>query len=88
MSVNLTNQGEFQRQAFAQDGFRFLDSTFIQPAGETYVCIYILSAATNVTTTSNVGDALGGVDLLAGMIIYGDLKTVSVGTGTMLAYIA
>lgn len=86
--ANITNQAEFNRQAFAQDGFRFVDSTFIQPEGETYVCIYILSAATNVTTTSNVGDALGGVDLLAGMIIYGDLKTVSVGTGTLLAYIA
>ena len=88
MSVNLTNQGEFQRQAFAQDGFRFVDSAFSQPVGEKYVAIYVLSATTNTSLTCRDGDNLVSVDLSAGMIIYGPITAVSVGTGTLLAYIS
>lgn len=85
--TNLTAAGEFQNAAFAQKGFRVVDNTFSQPANEEYIAIYCLSVATNVTTTTPVGDALGGVDMQQGMVIYGDFSTVSVGTGTILAYI-
>lgn len=85
--TNLTNTGEFQRQSFAQDGFRVIDNTFSQPTGESYVALYCLSNATNVTTTTPNGDALGGVDLQQGMVVYGDFTTVTVGTGTVIAYI-
>jgi len=85
--TKLTNPSEFQRQAFAQDGFRVIDNTFSQPVDEEYVAIYCLANATNVTTTTPVGDALGGVDMQQGMIIYGDFTTVTVGTGTVIAYI-
>tara|TARA_R110000803_G_scaffold79304_2_gene144864 strand:+ start:2678 stop:2953 length:276 start_codon:yes stop_codon:yes gene_type:complete len=85
--VNLTNAGEFQNAAFAQSGFRVVSDTFSQPAGEIYVAIYCLAVATNVTTTTPSGDALAGVDMQQGMIVYGDFTTVSVGTGTVIAYI-
>ena len=85
--TKLTNPSEFQRQAFAQDGFRVIDNTFSQPANEEYVAIYCIANATNVTTTTPVGDALGGVDMQQGMIIYGDFTSVTVGTGTVIAYI-
>ena len=66
---------------------KVIDNTFSQPANDEYVAIYCLANATNVTTTTPVGDALGGVDMQQGMIIYGDFITVSVGTGTVIAYI-
>lgn len=85
--TNLTNTGDFQNAAFGQKGFRVIDNTFSQPAGEEYVSIYCLAVATNVTTTTSEGDPLGGVDLAQGMVVYGDFQTVSVGTGTVIAYI-
>lgn len=85
--TNLTNTGDFQNAAFGQKGFRVIDNTFSQPAGEEYVSIYCLAVATNVTTTTKAGDALAGVDLAQGMVVYGDFQTVSVGTGTVIAYI-
>lgn len=85
--TNLTASGDFQNAAFGQNGFRVVDSTFSQPANENYIAIYCLSVATNVTTTSPVGDALAGVDMQQGMVVYGDFTTISVGTGTVLAYI-
>ena len=85
--TNFTSTGDFQNAAFGQQGFRVIDNTFSQPAGEEYVCIYCSSVATNVTTTTQSGDALSGVDLAQGMVIYGDFQTVSVGTGTVIAYI-
>lgn len=85
--ANITNPSEFRRQVFAQDGFRVVDNTFSQPAGEEYCAIYCLANATNVSLTLAKGDDLGGVDLQQGMIIYGNINTVSVGTGTVIAYI-
>lgn len=85
--TNLTNSGDFQNAAFAQKGFRVVDNTFVQPSGEEYVSIYVIQACTNLTTTTSAGDALGGIDLMQGMVVYGDFASVSVGTGTVLAYI-
>lgn len=85
--TNLTSTGDFQNAAFAQNGFRVVDNTFSQPANEEYVAIYCLAVATNVTTTTSAGDGLGGIDMQQGMVVYGDFTTVSVGTGTILAYI-
>lgn len=85
--ANLTQQSEFNRQVFAQDGFRVVDNTFVQPAGETYVAVYVLSDVTGLTTTTPVGDALSSIAAVAGTVIYGDFTTVSVATGTLIAYI-
>ena len=85
--VNLTNSGEFQNAAFGQKGFRVINSGTVQPAGEEYICIYCIAVATGVTTTTPQGDALGGVDLQAGMVLYGDFTTITVATGNVIAYI-
>ena len=85
--TNLTNSGDFQNAAFGQKGFRVVDNTFSQPEGEAYVSIYVTQACTNLTTTTPAGDAIGGIDLQQGMVLYGDFTTVSVGTGVVLAYI-
>lgn len=85
--VNLTNTGEFQNAAFGQKGFRVINASTVQPAGEEYICIYCIAVATGVTTTSPAGDALAGVDLQAGMVLYGDFTTITVATGNVIAYI-
>lgn len=85
--ANLVNPSEFHRQSFAQDGFRVVDNTFSKPAGEEYVAVYCISNTTNTVLTCNSGDNLNGVDLQQGMVVYGDFANVSVGTGTVIAYI-
>ena len=85
--ANLTNPTEYRRQTFAQDGFRVVDNTFGQPAGEEYVAVYCIANTTNTVLTTANGDDLDGRDLQQGMIIYGNITAVSVGTGELIAYI-
>jgi hypothetical protein len=85
--ANLQNPSEYRRQTFAQDGFRVVDNTFSQPEGETYCAVYCISNTTNTVLTTATGDDLNGEDLQQGMIIYGNITNVSVGTGKLLAYI-
>jgi hypothetical protein len=85
--ANLTNPTEYRRQTFAQDGFRVVDNTFAQPAGEEYVAVYCIANTTNTVLTTANGDDLNGRDLQQGMIIYGNITAVSVGTGELIAYI-
>lgn len=87
MSAKLVNRAEYQRQSFAQDGFRVVDNTFAQPSGEEYVAVYCIANTTNTVLTTEKGDNLNGKDLQQGMIIYGNITTVSVGTGELIAYI-
>lgn len=85
--ANLSNPSEYRRQVFAQDGFRVVTSAFSQPAGEEYVAVYAIDDVTGLTTTTDAGDALGSIAVTAGTVIYGNFKTVSVATGTVIAYI-
>lgn len=85
--TNLTNQSEYQRTSFAQDGFRVIDNTFAPIAGEEYVAVYCIANTTGTTLTTKHGDDLPATDLQQGMVIYGDISAVSTGTGTVLAYI-
>jgi len=85
--ANLSNPSEYRRQVFAQDGFRVVDNTFSQPAGEAYVALYVISDVTGLTTTTPSGDALSSISLVAGSVIYGNFSTVSVATGQLIAYI-
>jgi len=85
--TNLTVAGDFQNAAFGQKGFKVINASTVQPAGEEYICIYCIAVATGVTTTTPVGDALVGVDLQAGMVLYGDFTTITVSTGNVIAYI-
>ena len=85
--ANLTNPTEYRRQTFAQDGFRVVDNTFVQPAGEEYVAVYCIANTTNTVLTTANGDDLDGRDLQQGMIIYGNITAVSTGTGELIAYI-
>ena len=87
MSAKLVNRAEYQRQSFAQDGFRVVDNTFVQPTGEEYVAVYCIANTTNTVLTTANGDDLDGRDLQQGMIIYGNITAVSVGTGELIAYI-
>ena len=85
--TNLTNQGEYQRTSFAQDGFRVVTDTFVQPVNEEYVAVYCIANTTGTVLSTSKGDDLPATDLQQGMVIYGDITSVSTGTGTLIAYI-
>ena len=85
--TNLTNQSEYQRASFAQDGFRVIDNTFTPIEGEEYVAVYCIVNTTGTEITTATGDDLPSSDLQQGMVIYGNITSVTTGTGTVLAYI-
>ena len=84
--ANISNPAEFNRQVFAQDGFRIVTTGFVHPVGEEYVAIYALTACV-ATCSTNSGDSLSSVSIPAGAVIYGDFASVSVSSGTIIAYI-
>ena len=84
---NITNPVNYQLQAFGQKGFRVVTSSFSPVSGEYYRALTVTSDAV-VTVTSEEGDNLSAVTLLAGSTIYGLFSAVSVSSGTGIAYIA
>ena len=84
---NITNPVNYQLQAFGQNGFRNITSSFTPVSGEFYRAITVISDAV-VTVTSTSGDNLSAITLLAGTTIYGLFSAVSVSSGRVLAYIA
>lgn len=84
---NITNPVNYQLQAFGQKGFRVVTSSFSPVSEEYYRALTVTSDAV-VTVTSEEGDNLSAVTLLAGSTIYGLFSAVSVSSGTVIAYIA
>jgi hypothetical protein len=84
---NITNPVNYQLQAFGQKGFRVVTSAFTPVSGEFYRAFTVTSDAV-ITATSVEGDNLSAVTLLAGSTVYGLFSTVSVSSGTVIAYIA
>jgi hypothetical protein len=83
---NLTNPGNFQLASFGQKGFKRVINGTAAPAGH-YNAILVLDDVV-LTCASLNGDGLSGVDVPAGVTIVGMFTTVSVTSGTALAYIA
>jgi hypothetical protein len=84
---NITNPVNYQLQAFGQKGFRKIDSSFVSVSGEYYRAFLIVNDAV-VSVTSEEGDNLSFVTLIAGTTIYGLFSSVAVQSGLVIAYIA
>ena len=84
---NLNATPNYQLQAFGQKGFRVITSSFSPVSGEYYRAITVLADAV-VSVTSEEGDDLSSVTLLAGSTVYGLFSAVSAASGTVIAYIA
>ena len=85
MYVNLNNPANFQLQEFEQLGFRYIVTGRPTISGETYRTIFVLADAV-VTATCPNGDSLSSETLVAGTIIHGFFESVSVASGSLLAY--
>jgi hypothetical protein len=83
--VNLNNPANFQLQEFEQLGFRYIVTGRPTISGETYRTIFVLADAV-VTATCPNGDSLSSETLVAGTIIHGFFESVSVASGSLLAY--
>lgn len=85
--ANIINPGNFQLQSFGQSGFRVVTSAFAPVSGEFYRA-FTVTSDTVITATSQAGDSISAVTLLAGTTIYGLFSAVSVTSGRVIAYIA
>jgi hypothetical protein len=84
---NLNATPNYHLQAFGQKGFRQIDSSFISVSGEYYRAFLVVNDAV-VSVTSEEGDNLSFVTLIAGTTIYGLFSSVAVQSGLVIAYIA
>ncbi len=82
---NINKEGNFYQTSTGDYGFRLITSSFTPVAGEAYRVIQVLADAV-VTTTTGIGDALTAVSLSEGTLLYGRFDTVSVSSGTVIAY--
>lgn len=85
--ANINNPANYQLASFGQFGFRKIATGQTGTSGEQYRVIYLLEDST-ISVTSVNGDNLSGQPLLAGSSIYGLFTSVSVVSGSVLAYIA
>ena len=80
---NISKESNFFQSAMGDYGFRFLESA--ESSSDGFRAIQALEAS-EITTTTQVGDALTNVALAEGSVIYGKFDTVSCITGKVLAY--
>lgn len=85
MRSNLQSPAGFHLAVLGQHGFKYLTGT--DSATGEFVAIQAL-VDTAVTVTVTKGDALTGITIPAGMAIYGPFTSITLTSGTALAYIA
>lgn len=84
---NIQADTNFYRQSFGQKGFRRITSSFVPIADEQYRVIVPLVDSV-VSATALAGDSLTAATLPTGLGVYGLFSSVTVTSGTVLAYIA
>jgi len=85
--VNLNSTADFQNMMFGQLGSRYIEAAGTGESGEVYKVITALEA-TVVTLVQPKGDAtLTDLPIPAGVTVYGKFTSVSVTSGSVLAYI-
>jgi hypothetical protein len=84
---NINNPANYQLASFGQFGFRKISTGQTGTSGEQYRVVYALEDTTFSATSVN-GDSLSSQAVLAGTAIYGLFTSVSVASGSVLAYIA
>ena len=86
MAKKVIATGDYNAASFGQNGFRVVDSGGGTEANEIYVAIQVIADAV-VTTTTDYGDALSSTSISAGTVVFGVFNTITVDSGTVLAYI-
>lgn len=84
MSVDIRTDHDYQVAGFGDFGFRVL--TGVSAGGEKFSSVMALEDSTITITSTRGGDASASFDLVAGMIVYGDLAITAL-TGKVIAYL-
>lgn len=84
MSVDIRTDFEYQVAEFGDFGFRVLTGASI--VGERFSSVMALEDSTITITSTREGDASASIDLVAGMVVYGDLSITAL-TGKVIAYL-
>lgn len=84
MSVDIRTDFEYQVAEFGDFGFRVLTGASI--VGERFSSVMALEDSTITITSTREGDASASIDLVAGMVVYGDLSITDL-TGKVIAYL-
>ncbi len=86
MSKKVLATADYNQSAFGQKGFRVINSGGGNVAGEVYVAIQALADAT-FSATAESGASPSSLAIPSGSVVYGNFTTVTVASGTVLAYI-
>lgn len=84
---NIQADTNFYRQSFGQKGFRRITSGFTPVTDEQYRVVCAIEDST-ISVTSYAGDNLSSIAIPAGFSVYGLFSSVSVSSGSVIAYIA
>tara|TARA_R110001632_G_scaffold90280_1_gene194024 strand:+ start:146 stop:415 length:270 start_codon:yes stop_codon:yes gene_type:complete len=83
----IVKEGNFYQSSTGDYGFRLLGTGESSVAGENFRAIQVIEAAV-ITTTNVNGDSFSSQALPGSVIVFGKFDTVSVASGSVLAYLA
>ena len=88
MATDLYYSGDFQSAAFGHKGLRILGSGESSAGGEKFLAIQVTAdAQIDFTSSAGAGDTtITNLTLEAGMVIYGNLTSITVDSGKVIAY--
>lgn len=84
---NIQAEPNFYRQSFGQKGFRRITSAFSPVTDEQYRAVSAIEDTT-ISVVSYAGDNLTSIAIPAGFTLYGLFSSVTVASGSVIAYIA
>lgn len=89
MATDLFFSADFQKAAFGHKGLRILGAGESSAGGEKFLAIQVVAdAQVDFTSSAGAGDTtITNLVLEAGFIFYGDLTSITVDSGKVIAYL-
>ena len=89
MATDLYYTGDYQSASFGHKGMRILGAGESSVGGEKFLSIQVTAdAQIDYTSSASAGDTtITNLTLEAGMIIYGNLTSITVDSGKIIAYL-
>ena len=88
MATDLYFTGDFQNAAFGHKGLRILAAGETSAGGEKFLAIQVVADAQIDFTSAASGDTtVSNLELEAGFIMYGNISSITVDSGKIIAYL-
>lgn len=88
MATDLYFTGDFQNAAFGHKGLRILGAGETSAGGEKFLAIQVVADAQIDFTSAASGDTtVSNLELEAGFIMYGNISSITVDSGKIIAYL-